>query len=77
MNLREQFEKETGSHVFADQKYIEWLEEKLTSTYEVAKLYNEVVDGDKNHMGMDDCLDSYYRGCWDKKLKKIKELKYK
>jgi len=26
LTLREQFEKETGAHPFADQKYIEWLE---------------------------------------------------
>lgn len=29
--LRHQFEKETGSHPFADQKYIQWLEQQLVN----------------------------------------------
>lgn len=29
--LRLEFEKETGAHPFADQKYIQWLEQKLVS----------------------------------------------
>lgn len=29
VGLREQFINETGSHPFADQKYIKWLEERL------------------------------------------------
>ena len=33
--LRKQFEKETGSHPFADQQYIKWLEQRVVNMCEV------------------------------------------
>lgn len=35
--LRQQFERETGSHPFADQKYIQWLEQKIVKESVVRK----------------------------------------
>jgi hypothetical protein len=35
ITLREEFESETGSHPFADQRYIEWLEKLVERQREV------------------------------------------
>lgn len=40
ITLREEFENETGAHVFADQQYIQWLE-KLVERLRQEKTYPE------------------------------------
>lgn len=42
---------------------------------ELIDLYESVIYGDDEFMGLLDCYDSYYSGCWDEKLKRIKALK--
>lgn len=37
--LREEFESETGAHAFADQQYIEWLEELVEKQRQVKNCY--------------------------------------
>ena len=42
---------------------------------ELIELYEAILHGDKDKMGLFDCYDSYYAGCWDEKLNKVKNLK--
>lgn len=53
MNLREQFEKETGNsaysqgfqHKLYNEKYVEWLEEKINKIHNVCHDVEELKDG--------------------------------
>lgn len=43
---------------------------------ELIELYEAILHGDKEgRIGLFDCYDSYYAGCWDEKLKKVENLK--
>ena len=37
-------------------------------------LYEKVLHGADNKIGLFDCYDTYYVGCWDEDLKQIKVL---
>lgn len=56
---------------FADQQNKELRDE----VRKLIKLYESIIHGDKKQMGLFDCYDSYYRGCWDERIKKVKYLK--
>ena len=38
------------------------------------ELYEEILYGNDDSYGLFDCYDTYYKGCWDEKLDKVKEL---
>jgi len=42
---------------------------------ELVKTLESIIHGDGKQMGLFDCYDTYYNGCWDKKLAKVQELK--
>ena len=42
---------------------------------ELIELYEEILHGTNNEMGLLDCYDTYYKGCWDEKLKWVEYLK--
>ena len=42
---------------------------------ELIDLYDKVINGSNNSIGMTDCLDPYYFGCWEKELDKIDSLR--
>ena len=42
---------------------------------ELIELYEVILHGNKDKMGLFDCYDSYYAGCWDEQLKKVENLK--
>ena len=42
---------------------------------ELIELYEAILHGDKDEMGLFDCYDTYYVGCWDEKLNKVENLK--
>lgn len=42
---------------------------------ELIELYEAILYGDKNKIGMFDLCDSYYPGSWDEQIKKAKNLK--
>lgn len=44
-------------------------------TLQLIRLYEKVLHGDLDEMGIFSCYDTYYKGCWDEDLKKIEELK--
>ena len=39
------------------------------------KLYESIIHGYKENLGLFQCYDTYYSGCWDKDLKKIETIK--
>lgn len=39
------------------------------------KLYESIIHGNAENLGLFQCYDAYYSGCWDKKLKKIETIK--
>jgi len=42
---------------------------------ELIKLYESILHGSNGRLGLFDCCDSYYNGCWDDQLRKVQELK--
>jgi len=42
---------------------------------ELIELYEAILHGKKEKMGLFDCSDSYYAGCWDEQLKEVENLK--
>lgn len=38
-------------------------------------LYEELLHGEDNKLGLLDCCDSYYAGCWVEQLKRVEEYK--
>ena len=40
-------------------------------------LYEGVIHGDKDMLGLFQCYDTYYVGCWDDELSEIESLKNK
>ena len=58
--LRHQFEEETGSHPFADQKYIKWLEEKLVKESDSLQCVSDTLicykSGCENERRKDRCF---------------------
>ena len=45
------------------------------ATEKIIKTYDKILHGSKKRLGLFQCYDTYYRGCWDKDLKKIGKLK--
>lgn len=41
------------------------------------KLYETILHGTNDKMGLFDCYDTYYKGCWDEELKEVEYLKKK
>ena len=41
------------------------------------KLYESVIYGTEKEIGLFNCYDTYYEGCWDDRLEKIEKLKNK
>ena len=39
------------------------------------ELYESILHGTNDSIGLFDCYDTYYKGCWDEELKKIEDLK--
>ena len=39
------------------------------------KLYESIIHGNKENLGLFQCYDTYYSECWDKELKKIEKIK--
>ena len=42
---------------------------------ELIKLYEAILHGKEEKMGLFDCYDNYYVGCWDEQLKEVENLK--
>ena len=42
---------------------------------ELIELYEAILHGANDNMGLFDCYDTYYKGCWDEELKKVENLK--
>ena len=42
---------------------------------ELISLYDQVLHGEGKLLGLLDCIDNYYNGCWDEELEKIEKLK--
>jgi hypothetical protein len=40
-------------------------------------MYEKVLHGNDDELGLFNCYDTYYSGCWDGELKIIEELKLK
>lgn len=40
-------------------------------------LYEKVLHGNDKSIGLFNCYDTYYKGCWDKDLERIEKLKDK
>ena len=38
-------------------------------------VYELIIHGDKKRMGLLDCYDSYYSGCWDDLLAEVETIK--
>ena len=39
------------------------------------KLYESIIHGDKENLGLFQCYDTYYSGCWDDLLEEVETLK--
>lgn len=44
---------------------------------ELIYLYEAILHGANDNLGLFDCYDTYYKGCWDEELKKVENLKQK
>ena len=42
---------------------------------ELIELYETILHGDKDKIGLFHCYDTYYSGCWDEQLNKVENLK--
>ena len=42
---------------------------------QLVELYEVVLFGYENKLGMISCLDEYYSGCWDEQIEKAEQLK--
>jgi hypothetical protein len=42
---------------------------------ELIELYEAILHGANDSMGLFECYDTYYKGCWDEDLKKVENLK--
>ena len=42
---------------------------------ELIALYESIIHGTDDDMGLFNCYDTYYKGCWDEKLEKVEDLK--
>jgi len=42
---------------------------------ELIELYEAILHGTNKSIGLFDCYDTYYSGCWDEELKKVENLK--
>ena len=42
---------------------------------ELINLYDQVLHGEGKLLGLLDCIDNYYNGCWDEESEKIEKLK--
>ena len=45
------------------------------NTGQLIELYESIIHGSDNKMGLFDCYDSYYNGCWDERLEEVEKLK--
>ena len=41
---------------------------------ELIELYEGVLHGRNSKMGLFDCYDTYYSGCWDEDIKEIAKI---
>jgi len=50
----------------------------MKESQKIAKLisiYEGIIHGQNNKIGLFDCYDTYYKGCWDDELKEVEKLK--
>ena len=53
------------------------MEKDLLLINELIKLYESIIHGDDNNLGLFQCYDTYYKGFWDDKLEEIEIIKNK
>ncbi len=51
------------------------MKDKDFKTKELIELYESIIHGSEDTMGLLDCYDTYYSGCWDEQLVKVDTLK--
>jgi len=51
------------------------LQDENSQLRKIIILQDKILHGNKNKIGIFACYDTYYKGCWDKLLKKIKKIK--
>lgn len=42
---------------------------------ELIDLYEAILHGTNDTLGLFNCYDPYYKGCWDEELEKVEKLK--
>ena len=42
---------------------------------ELIELYEVILHGANDKIGLFDCYDTYYKGCWDEEINKAENLK--